>query len=237
MVDDHYFLDILIPFDLLVDTDVGIVSLVTEKYNDTRYFNTDRMEVEGDEDNKIYSFLFQYRNEPNPLFLITKVDLPLGERNIINNLYKELMEKEYVEILRHSQTTSIYDIFNVGNYGGNGPFRVTVVCKNDLDVEYLRQINFKCNTIICKDNSELTKIDINNYNHIYVKHIEDALDYRYMSKKNIYIANYRFNNEFVDDPDTKQIVSILKPEIVVDLISDNKIKVIDVYPQPEDLSI
>ena len=79
MVDDHYFLDILIPFDLLVDTDVGIVSLVTEKYNDTRYFNTDRMEVEGDEDNKIYSFLFQYRNEPNPLFLITKVDLPLGE--------------------------------------------------------------------------------------------------------------------------------------------------------------
>ena len=75
MVDDHYFLDILIPFDLLVDTDVGIVSLVTEKYNDTRYFNTDRMEVEGDEDNKIYSFLFQYRNESNPLFLITKVDL------------------------------------------------------------------------------------------------------------------------------------------------------------------
>ena len=58
-----------------------------------------------------------------------------------------------------------------------------------------------------------------------------------MSKKNIYIANYRFNNEFVDDPDTKQIVSILKPEIVVDLVSDNKIKVIDVYPQPEDLSI
>ena len=98
MVDDHYFLDILIPFDLLVDTDVGIVSLVTEKYNDARYFNTDRMEVEGDEDNKIYSFLFQYRNEPNPLFLITKVDLPLGERNIIDNLYKELMEKEYVEI-------------------------------------------------------------------------------------------------------------------------------------------
>lgn len=235
MIDPNtYFLDILIPFDLLVDTDIGAVRLVTEKYNDHRYFDTSRL---SNTDEGIYKFLFTYRLRQNPLFLITRVDLKLGQENIIDDIYKELMEKEYVEVLRHSFTTSLYSIFLAGTYSDQNPFRITVICKNELDVQYLKEIKFKCSTVICKDSSEYTNIEIDKYKYIYVKYIENALDFRYMDKKVIYVANYRFNKEFAYDKENNQDIEVLKPNIVIDIMSDNIIKIIDVYPTPGNISI
>lgn len=234
MVNEDYYLNILIPFDLLIDTDIGAVKLITEKYNDKRYFDTSRLEDISDD---IYNFLFVYRTKKNPLFLITRTDLKVGQECIIDNLYNELIEKEYDEVLRHSTTTSLYDIFFAGTYADMNPFKITVLCRNELDVEYIREIDFKCDTVICKDNKDLVNIDIGKYKYIYVKFIEDVMDFRYMDKKVIYVANYRFNKEYQYDKDKDDYLEILKPDIVIDIVNDNIIKIIDVYPYPEDLSI
>ncbi len=234
-MNDNYYMDILIPFDLLVDTDIGVLKVIERDYNDDRYFNIDRIKDNdyNDLDDNTFYFLLTYRNYINPLYLIT--DEKMLSKEDIDDLYNQLLKEKYIDILQLSKTTAIYNIFHYGMMHNENPFKLTVLCKNELDVEYLKEINFKCKTIIINNKNDLYKLNMNEYEHIYVKNIEDLSYFNKMEMKNIYIANYRFNTKYTENPETKDGMYTLKLEFIFDIIPDNKIKIIDIYAIDESM--
>lgn len=231
-MDNNYYMDILIPFDLLVDIDIGIVRTSTIKYSDYEYFDFSRLEDINIQD---YKFLFEYRTYRNPLFMITDIDIPEEERETVDNMYKKIIEEDYVDILNRSELTAIHTIIAAGMYSEGGPFRINVICRNDLEVSYTNSLSFKSNIIMCKDKLDICDIDIKNYKYIFIKDIEDLEYYGILKEKVLFIANYRFNKVYMETEMGEEYV--IEPKFILNLISDNIIKTIDVYPLPDDVDI
>lgn len=231
-MDNNYYMDILIPFDLLVDIDIGIVRTATIKYSDYEYFDFSRLEDINIQD---YKFLFEYRTYRNPLFMITDIDIPEEERETVDNMYKKIIEEDYVDILNRAELTAIHTIIAAGMYSEGGPFRINVICRNDLEVSYTNSLSFKSNIIMCKDKLDICDIDIKNYKYIFIKDIEDLEYYGILKEKVLFIANYRFNKVYMETEMGEEYV--IEPKFIFNLISDNIIKTIDVYPLPDDVDI
>lgn len=231
-MDNNYYMDILIPFDLLVDIDIGIVRTATIKYSDYEYFDFSRLEDINIQD---YKFLFEYRTYRNPLFMITDIDIPEEERETVDNMYKKIIEEDYVDILNRAELTAIHTIIAAGMYSEGGPFRINVICRNDLEVSYTNSLSFKSNIIMCKDKLDICDINIKNYKYIFIKDIEDLEYYGILKEKVLFIANYRFNKVYMETEMGEEYV--IEPKFILNLISDNIIKTIDVYPLPDDVDI
>lgn len=231
-MDNNYYMDILIPFDLLVDIDIGIVRTATIKYSDYEYFDFSRLDDINIQD---YKFLFEYRTYRNPLFMITDIDIPEEERKNVDDMYKKIIEEDYVDILNRSELTAIHTIISAGMYSEGGPFRINIICRNDLEVSYANSLSFKSNIIMCKDKLDICDIDIKNYKYIFIKDIEDLEYYGILKEKVLFIANYRFNKVYMETEMGEEYV--IEPKFILNLISDNIIKTIDVYPLPDDVDI
>ena len=61
-MEEIYYNNILVPFDLLIDTDKGVLRVVNKKYNDKRYYNTSRIKDTNGEflQEDILNFLIKY---------------------------------------------------------------------------------------------------------------------------------------------------------------------------------
>ena len=103
--------------------------------------------------------------------------------------------------------------------------------------EYLKELKFKCKTLLIKDNKDLVNIELKGYKYIYIKNAEDLLDFKYMTGKVIYIATYRFNMLIERDRNIDARVEVINPKFILDIVRDNKIMTMDIYPKPDNLKI
>lgn len=235
-MDKNYFMYMLIPFDLLVDIDIGIVRTAqSEYYKNDKYDNYLDFDILSDLDKDNYKFLFEYRTNINPLYIVADRDLPKEKYDILDDIYNTIIEEKYVDVLNNSELTAIHRIIASGMYSDGGPFRVTIICKNELEASYVRSFNFKSNIIICKSKEDICDIDMNEYKYLFIKDIKDLEYYGDLKEKVLFIANYRFNKEYIELEMGNTY--ILNPKFILNLISDNIIKTIDVYPQPDDIDI
>lgn len=236
-MDDHYYNTILVPFDLIIDTDKGVLRLIDKKYNDKRYFDTTRIkdDIGNFLNEDLFNFLLRYRVYVNPLYLIT--DEKHMKKEDIDSIYNQIIEEDYEEVLRLSTRTPLHKAFNAGTMHSETPMKITVLCRNKLELEYLRELEFKCDTILIKDNKDLVNIDLKPYKYIYIKNAEDLLDFRYMTGKVIYITTYRFNmlTEYNEEFDIR--LEVINPKFIIDIIRDNKIMTIEMYPRPDNLKL
>ncbi len=236
-MDSNYYMPILIPFDLLIDTDIGVVKVATYKYNDYDYFDFSRLSGLNEQD---YKSLFEYRLCRNPLYMITDIDLPEEERENVDNLYKKILEENYKDVLNYSELTAIHRIIAAGTYSEGGPFRITVICKNDLEVDCVKCLSFKSDIIMCKTKLDICDINMKNYKYIFIKDVEDLEYYGDLIEKVLFIANYRFNKIYINQEYIESGLEsnyMIDPKFILNLVSDNIIKTIDVYPQPDDVDI
>lgn len=218
----------IIPFDLVIDTDYGLIQLIKDKYYDRNIFNG-ILEVADRKD--LISFLYCRKNK-NPLYDFV---LDIDDHDTINSLYEEFMEKEYANVLKKSEPTEFYTAVTFFNKS-DGAITPIIMCRNKLEESFINalckieDINPPLPTII----GDYDTIDITAYDPIYFKYYTDSLKcIDKLKGKNIYIANYGFNFVYEEEND-----KVLLPDISLLLLDQNIAKITDIYSiDPEDIPV
>lgn len=208
---------VLIPFNMLYDTEMGLINLIGEKYMDPEEFE-DGLIIQPHGIN--YEFLKE-RPMKNPLgeYTVKEEDADF--------YYKEFMEKKYNEILEYAEPTAILDM--VKHFiKTNGAVTVTVICSTEEEYDIidknLGEFNFfQC--ILVKDYKE---IDLKNYDTIYIKDITDLLLFEQsLDGKKVYIASYYHNFTFgLEEP-------VLDVRVTTLLLSKAEVSIIDLYAEED----
>lgn len=202
----------LIPFNMIVDTDVGLLCLIYKSFMDPNIFNKDFFIDKNV--NQLVKELYQRKME-NPLYLCINENYT----DSCDNLYNQFMDQHYDQILDMSVITEFYRL--VGLFMDNSDIRLTIVCERKEEIEVLRQQeNTKAANIILAD--DLNPEKIKQFNQFYFKSIPDATAYtKYMIAKTVYFANYGFNKD--------EDGGISKHPLIPIIMENNVVNIIDVY--------
>ena len=204
---------LLMPFDCFIDTDLGLMKLLKEKYNNPE------MVYDGilREREWYIIYLLLGRVDENPLSIILKENYQPNR----NGLRDQFIEKEYDAILGLSKPNKIFELISM-MYASDA-VDIDILCRDSREQEYLTKLfkGRKINSFIAQ---HLNKVDIRKYDTIFVKDYKDILKYKGLVQKNIYVLDYKFNTEL--DPNNK-----LRPILIVEgLISDkNTTNIISPY--------
>lgn len=214
----------LVPFDLVFDTDFGIIKFVQfSDYGKNLEPILNRVYwFRSHEYDSMICKLLSERKNPNPLSIMID-DTYLSHFSIANLTETFLKEYGADYIYKLSKKTALFDMIAVSSANMSEVVKFNILCENQAQKQFVNE-NFKeisnsfsIPTIL---KSELKSLD--NYGSIYVKNIYDLHGAsKYVQGKNIIIINYPFNME--EDGFTP-LVSELS-----ELIGLNKIFTMDLY--------
>lgn len=183
-------LSTLIDFNFLVDTDIGLIRFIREKFQDNRVFKLDEL---NKSDRSILSLLYSRINW-NPLSIIST------EENLhdIDELYNSFFDTYKKEILYRSLTytkinTFISMMFDKANIIGVNP---VIYVNDDLEAEEIIRF-FDINKLIeTKDKAILGSREI-----YYVKDYKFFTDNELIDivQKKIYISPRTYNALYIRD--------------------------------------
>lgn len=221
----------VIPFDLLVDTDMGVIKYVQISYSqDYRdLFYPEIMKMIGSEHNAFLEHLLIHRSFVNPLSVLVKAQKMLVAKP--DTMYEQLMEKSKDNILKLSMNTAIMEMVCKSLFLPDA-LRFDILCKDEKEKDELKkrfEDHFKTSktpaSIIVGTPEELNH---KTYGNIYLKNIRDIKKYKQpIEGKNIIIGKYDFNKDV--DPLNGDIIEVPYLDIASQYTGTNKIKFIDVY--------
>lgn len=201
--------NILVDFDIVIDTDLGLINLMKKEYNNTDFVLS---YINNMKDKVIIEQLLQRKNK-NPLSIVIKQEY----MDSIDNLYKEFLETDYDNILKYSKVTDIMNLMNA--YINTGSVHVEIICKNKSEEQLINNLNLPQLKVTVENDK--SKIDISVYDTIFIKDYSDIIKFKGLVAKNIFIGNYKFNLE--DDNHTPlNDISLLVGRT-------NLVSIIDVY--------
>lgn len=188
---------VYIPFNMLIDTDFGIIRIV-EKFT-----KIDEYPV-----NKVKSFLLN-RTKENPIYEYRDI------RNIVcsNYIYDLVLKKYYENILPLSEITDlILFVINTYKLGLSSELEITIGCDYECEIKYLNKVLSSLDFPINID--ENINIKLKDFDCIFIKYLdEDYADYLLevakLSAKKIYVADYNFNTIYDEENDTRIIDPII----------------------------
>lgn len=193
---------ILVPYNLLIDTDVGLYKLLEKKYCNDKIFHIEPF-TELDMPHLLY-FLID-REFPNPLDAIAKEE----NKELMQEYYDQFFEREYDYILRRSITTTLYDFIKMVERDKDIHVSVWVPSENiknilvERDQDGFGSVEFRITDTYPEC---VNKRD----DPIYIKDIFDILrNIEPFLGKTMYVANYAFNyeiNEITGRPGLKHEV-------------------------------
>ena len=198
---------ILFTSNILLDTDIGVYRLVREKYDNPKYFKLNILEFIIER----YKEVIARRDTINPLSFIIKDEY----KNSIDNLYNEMMSKDYSRILELSEFTNVEDV--LGLFLTRKELDIKIVCKNLEEKQIFKNRNKKYNIVVFENYKD---IDVEPYDAIYTKYYKDYSKFNKIVAKTLYFANakYNFTNK-----------NIIDPEIYINLDGPNEFKAINLY--------
>lgn len=199
-----------IPFDMIYFLDYGIIKILKEKYFNDKYFTS---HIYENTDNRIIYELISRENK-NPLSILVKDEY----KDQIDNIYNELMEKEYYNIIKYSPITKIRDMILTGKKMFN-LLQTTIICKNKLEEQFIKN-----DELLNKFNIS-NEYDYNGCDTIFYNDIFDILrNINNIGGKNIIISNVRYNLHSYDNK------TLTIPEEIHVLTSDIcRISLIDMF--------
>lgn len=201
---------ILIPFDLIVDIDYAIIQEVKENYMETQYMNKELLE--RIDDNNIFSMLVGRK-------CVNIMELLLAEdyKGAAANLYKELIEEDYLALINKSCITNVTNLLD--EYIKTDLVNINILCKNITEEQYIKNNIKKINVIT----STIDKLDLSQYDGIFLKDIRDAKGLN-TAGRTIYIGNYRFNYEEFSNENKGKVLPLVEY-----ITNGTEIKSIDIY--------
>lgn len=200
--------NILIPFSFFVDIDIGIIRYMRDILPDNKLYTLSDDIIKGKLLNRMID---------NPLSLLldpNKID--------IYNIYYELLDTKYKEILDLSDRTDIINIlFSTKNLEN---VNISIWCKDELEKDKLLKI-FKPHVLrytIIEESENPILMDLA-INSIFFDNVQDLYKYaEYCKNKEIYLSYYKFNMEYIDG-------NITLPSGLELLLDPNKIRYIQKY--------
>lgn len=210
--------NILIPLDVLLNIDLGILKVVQNELNNKNIIDDS---IFYNSDNRIIYHILNRQN-PNVLSLVIKDHTKYN----INNLFNEIYEDYNSKILELSQFTDILNMIITGS--GLNSFNIDILCKNEYEKHHiLNRLSFlKCSfNVIIQDSIELCNFE--KYDTIFINNIISIKNI--LNKfigKNLYIIKARYNLEEVDD-------GYKLPNFITDIIPEFMISIISSYNMDE----
>ena len=205
-------------FDLIIDTDIGLLKFIQKEFNNPNIFIPG---ILRERDVNIMKMIVTDRSQYNPLktYMIEGTEA----YNSADSLYSQFMEKHYEEILKLSTQTSLFDIIRRSSSMGDA-VKFDIICKDELEKQAIisRFKKFKISPSV-KIVKKLSDFDVSHYGSIYVKDIRDTLFFPTFEGKNVIIGNYKFNCE-------DNLPLVPKKEVTAKLLLlSNVVKMIDMY--------
>lgn len=197
---------ILFTSNILLDTDIGVYRLIKNEYNNPKYFKLNILDVIIER----YKEIIPKRDTINPLSFIIKEEY----KDSIDNLYKEIMDTKYSEVLKLSEFTNVEQLAEI--FTSRKGFEPTIICKNLEEKQIFKDKNKSYDIIV----SEYEDIDIKPYHAIYTKYYKDYSKFNKVVAKTLYFANAKYN--YINN-------NIIDPEIYVNLEGPNDFKAINLY--------
>ena len=170
---------LLVEFEFMVDTDIGLWRFIKEAYYDDPVVNREFLDFE---ESKATAALIA-RQKRNPLALIA----PLCD---YDTLYDELMTNQELTVLQHSTPYSSFGMIRTINNEASS-VTIDILCQNEIEVEYIRTLAEELNVIV----GPKSEVDPERYSAFYLKYITSFRDYPEMRRRYVYVANAGFNTE------------------------------------------
>lgn len=170
------FKNILVDFNTLIDTDEGCIRYLLKTYPNSPFF----LDYMKDTNDYYIRYALLTRTEYNPLSILFKEEY----KSSIDDLYNELKETKWEEVLSLSYPTDIFKFLNmVSNQAG---YIITVNCDNiheQVKLESFKDMDQSWNISIGTKN-------IRKYFSLVVKNIYSFSHMRNISGKTIYFYDY-----------------------------------------------
>lgn len=202
--------ELLIDFNCFIDTEVGLIRLIVDKYFDERVFNKELLTTSFI---SIFKTLIN-RKDMNPLYSFANEDI---SREDLDEYYKEFMETEYDSILIRSVTTEMKSLLNL--FKSEPGIHVTFLCHNQKEKNVLtKDLELQGDRfVLASDN-----IDFSKFTSYYFKYISDDIDKYIFPYKTYYFSKHlvNFNDQF--DLNNQDIVNKI-------LFNHGEIEILDLY--------
>lgn len=206
----------VIPFNLVYDTDYGIIRYIRDTCKDAPNYDAGVLNL-----HKIFLIqLLANRDVVNPVHLVMEDDEEFKEQ--ADEIYENIMKYDYAEVLARSINTAIYDYVSLLGKT-EGVVTPYILCKRDEEVDFIRSNFEPYKEGSCK--ITIGKVDANKYDPLFTKSIQDMPEMYYnVGGNNIYLARYPFNVD--TDENGKEIP---KADGSILLFTRNKCNIINVY--------
>lgn len=182
----------LIDFDLVVNTELGLIRFVREKFQDERAF---KLEVLNRSDKEILSLLFSRKN-PNPLSIIsTEENLP-----DIDKLYDSFFKSYKKEIIDRANSDAHifkfakYVVTSSSNLGVNAFFAVDDDLERSSLVEHFGSMTKTIEKSIPKNLLSRDVYYIKDYRFFTDRNLQDKI-----AGKKIYMSPRQYNKDYFED--------------------------------------
>lgn len=185
--------NILVYFNMIVDTDIGIYEVVKRKYNNPNLIDPIINTISID------ALLLRLKEERYNNILDMFMD---SEKYNTEDLYNQLIDQEYDNILKYSLVTDVYRLMNV--YIMSNVISVTVLCKNKQEEQIIKKMNKNFSTVILDDD-----LKIEDYDSIFLKNYKDIVFLKNIHCKNIFICDYQNNIDEKENIPLSDITTII----------------------------
>lgn len=205
----------LVPFNMLFDTDFGLMKVIYKDYMDPAVFDVDWFK-EHNQIRKMTIALY-HREIPNPLSVC------VNDKEIQDELYHDFITGAYNDILNTSIGTEFNTLLRY--WSMTKEIKPTILYSDERELEYMDQ--FRDLQSFPKVSLDKLFETIDRYTQFYFKSIYDDI---YMDtiadsifSKTVYLANYPFNRS--------QIFITLSTALQEITSKPNDIKLIDIYSE------
>lgn len=186
MMEEAEALKVAIPFEMLFDTEMGLVNVIKSGYRSSFFL------IEQAENEDFMKMCLRDRESKNPLsVMVYDGDTPKEE---LDDMYFQFMEREYDRIIRLSPSTKIWELVALSQMLAS-KVEYTVTYLNDIELEVLDKYGFKGKT---HKGSITDKEIMDTHSVIYVKDISVLLPLPEVHRKHVYVADYSHNLMNVD---------------------------------------
>lgn len=209
-----YIIKILLPFETVIDIDIGLWNIIKYQYNNHAFF-LERL-INTSEANQKYFMMVRENRNP----LLTLLTEPSEE--LADDFYSQFMEQEYDNILELSPNTDICKMLDSMKRDKSSIIRAAILCKDEKQKHIIETRNIRHDSIIISD---YNRVSLKDYGTIFVKDIKDLDKYRIVEGKTIYVANYGFN--ILMDPD--KVNPLIPIEVLEKYGNTNEFYIYSVY--------
>lgn len=218
--------NVLIEFDMIVDTEFGLLRLIRDEYANENFFFKTVLNY----NNNLLKGILMERAVKNPLQVAFRDD-SLTEQ--MDSFYNQFMDTKYDDILKRSSITNILKLIKL-SIDTSGPLRVSVLCRNKKQKAYIAYMLRDClSSLYSIIYTEDDVFDVSKYDVLFIDDIKNIIKYSNVYGKTIYLS-YMYHNIDLELEKTK--VLAVDP-IYNFLLTGNEIKFITKYKYDNSYSV